>query len=222
MVVIGGGDTGVDCIGTSLRQGATSVVNFEILPPPPPSRAEDNPWPLWPKVFKVDYGHAEVAHKFGNDPRIYNIISKEFISDDKGNVCGVKTKLVEWTKNEAGRYIMTEVEGSEKIFECDLVIIAMGFLGPEKNILSELSIKLDPRGNCETPKDKYSTNIPKVYAAGDCRRGQSLVVWAIHEGRQAARQVDRDLSGNSFLPGPGGILLPDMTTTSGQSIAVSS
>lgn len=206
VVIIGGGDTGCDCIATSLRQGAKSITSFEILPPPPPSRAADNPWPTWPRVFKMDYGHEEVELKFGRDPRIFNIKSTNFVDDGNGNVCGINTMLVEWTKDESGRWTMTDVPGSEKLIKCDLVMLAMGFLGPEKKIVEEISTKLDPRGNFQTPRNKYSTSVPKVYAAGDCRRGQSLVVWAISEGRQAARQVDLDLMGKTSLAGPGGIV----------------
>ncbi|KAK3092132.1 hypothetical protein FSP39_025440 [Pinctada imbricata] len=206
VVVIGGGDTGNDCIGTSLRQGANSIVTFEILPPPPPSRAPSNPWPTWPKVFKMDYGHEEVELKFGRDPRIFNIKSTEFVDDGNGNVAGIKTVKVEWTKDTTGRWNMRDVPGSEELIKCDLVLLAMGFLGPEKAIIDELQTQLDPRGNVETPKGKYSTSIPNVYAAGDCRRGQSLVVWAISEGRQAARQIDHDLMGSTMLAGPGGIV----------------
>ncbi|KAL5009527.1 hypothetical protein ScPMuIL_011832 [Solemya velum] len=206
VVVIGGGDTGCDCIATSLRHGAKSITSFEILPQPPPSRANDNPWPTWPKIFRVDYGHEEVDLKFGRDPRIFNIKSTGFLDDGKGHVCGVKTVLVEWTKDDTGRWNMSDVPGSEKTYKCDLVLLAMGFLGPEKKIIEDLSAKMDPRGNLQTPKNKYSTSIPKLYAAGDCRRGQSLVVWALTEGRLAAREIDCDLMGETVLAGNGGIV----------------
>lgn len=206
VVIIGGGDTGCDCIATSLRHGAKSITSFEILPPPPPSRAPNNPWPTWPKVFKMDYGHEEVELKFGRDPRIFNIKSSNFVDDGNGNVCGINTALVEWVKDDAGRWNMKDVEGSEKLIKCDMVMLAMGFLGPEKKIADELAVKLDARGNFQTPKNKYATSVPRLYAAGDCRRGQSLVVWAITEGRQAARQIDFDLMGHSSLAGPGGIV----------------
>ncbi|KAK6187782.1 hypothetical protein SNE40_005732 [Patella caerulea] len=206
IIIIGGGDTGCDCIATSLRQGAKSITSFEILPEPPANRADSNPWPTWPKIFRVDYGHEEVKLKFGRDPRIFNIKTSEFLDDGKGHVCGVKTVLVEWKKDEAGRWQMTDVPGSEKTYKCDMILLAMGFLGPERKIVEELSIDLDPRGNLQTPKNKYATSIPQVYAAGDCRRGQSLVVWAISEGRQAARQIDLDLCGSTNLAGPGGIV----------------
>lgn len=206
VVIIGGGDTGCDCIATSLRQGARSITSFEILPPPPPSRAPNNPWPTWPKVFKLDYGHEEVELKFGRDPRIFNIKSTEFVDDGNGNVCGINTVLVEWIKDEAGRWTMIDVPGSEKLIKCDMVMLAMGFLGPEKKIVDELSVNLDPRGNFQTDRNKYATNVKGLYAAGDCRRGQSLVVWAISEGRQAARQIDFDLMGHTSLAGPGGIV----------------
>lgn len=206
VVIIGGGDTGCDCIATSLRQGAKSITTFEILPPPPPSRAGDNPWPTWPRVFKMDYGHEEVELKFGRDPRIFNIKSTNFVDDGDGNVSGINTMLVEWQKDDSGRWMMNDVPGSERLIKCDIVMLAMGFLGPEKKIVEEISTKLDPRGNFQTPKNKYCTSVPNVYAAGDCRRGQSLVVWAISEGRQAARQVDLDLMGKTSLAGPGGLV----------------
>ena len=208
VIVIGGGDTGCDCIGTSLRQGAKSITTFEILPQPPNKRAEDNPWPQYPRLFKVDYGHEEVVTKWGGDPRRYNTMSKKFLKDDNGRVSGIETVMVEWTKDENGRWKMAEVEGSEKTYECQIVLLAMGFLGPEKAILEELELEKDPRGNIKTPKGKYSTNMNGVFAAGDCRRGQSLVVWGITEGRQAAREVDVYLSGSSALPGPAGIIIP--------------
>ncbi|KAJ8680883.1 hypothetical protein QAD02_016670 [Eretmocerus hayati] len=206
VIIIGGGDTGCDCIATSLRQGAKSIVAFEILPEPPKSRADDNPWPQFPRVFKMDYGHEEVVHRFGEDPRRFSTLSKEFLDDGKGNVSGIRTVTVKWTKDEAGRWKMDEVPNSEKIYKCDLVLLAMGFLGPEKYIAEELQTKMDGRGNYETPVGKYSTSIPGIYAAGDCRRGQSLVVWAITEGRQAAREVDLALMKQTCLPVVGGIV----------------
>uniref|UniRef100_A0A2C9JI59 glutamate synthase (NADH) n=1 Tax=Biomphalaria glabrata TaxID=6526 RepID=A0A2C9JI59_BIOGL len=206
VVVIGGGDTGCDCIATSLRHGAKSITTFEILPQPPATRAENNPWPTWPRIFRVDYGHEEVQLKWGRDPRVFNIKSLEFEGDESGNVTGVKTSLVEWVKDDSGRWIMKDVPGSEKTYKCDLVLLAMGFIGPERKIVDELSVPIDPRGNVDTLNGKYNTSIPKLYAAGDCRRGQSLVVWAINEGRQAARQIDIDLMGESSLAGPGGIV----------------
>lgn len=208
VIIIGGGDTGCDCIATSLRQGANSITTFEILPEPPKSRANDNPWPQWPKVFRVDYGHEEVRVKWGNDPRQYCTTTKEFIGEN-GHIKAVKTVEVAWTKTPTGGWSMKEVPGSEKHFNADLILLAMGFLGPEKTVPTELSLDLDPRGNIKAVNGKYGTSNPKVFAAGDCRRGQSLVVWAITEGRQAARQVDSYLSGRpSGLPGPGGVVDP--------------
>ncbi|XP_055688026.1 uncharacterized protein LOC129792715 [Lutzomyia longipalpis] len=209
VIIIGGGDTGCDCIATSLRQGAKSIVTFEILPEPPKGRAEDNPWPQWPKVFRVDYGHEEVRVKFGKDPRQYCTTTKAFIGDGKGNIKGVDTVQVEWTKTPTGQWNMKEVPGTEKHFPADLILLAMGFLGPEKNVPNELGLELDNRGNIKAVNGSYGTSNPKVFAAGDCRRGQSLVVWAISEGRQAARQVDSYLTGHpSSLPGPGGVIDP--------------
>lgn len=208
VIIIGGGDTGCDCIATALRQGAKSITTFEILPTPPNKRAEDNPWPQWPKVFRVDYGHEEVRVKFGRDPRQYCTTTKEFIGKD-GHISEVKTVEVEWTKSPTGQWSMQEVSGSEKRFPADLILLAMGFLGPEKTIPNELGLELDGRGNIKACKGSYGTSNNKVFAAGDCRRGQSLVVWAITEGRQAARQVDSYLIGRpSGLPGPGGVIDP--------------
>ncbi|CAL4100267.1 unnamed protein product [Meganyctiphanes norvegica] len=206
VIVIGGGDTGCDCIGTTLRQGAKSITTFEILPQPPPSRGKDNPWPTYPRTFKVDYGHEEVKVKFGKDPREYSTLTKEFIDDGTGKVAGVKSVKVEWTKDECGRWQMKEVEGSQKVYPADMILLAMGFLGPERYIINELELNQDPRSNITTTPGKYSTSVNKVFAAGDCRRGQSLVVWAISEGRQAARDVDTFLMGKSSLPGAGGVM----------------
>ena len=190
VVVIGGGDTGNDCIGTSMRHGATSVVNFELLPQPPAERAPDNPWPQWPRIYRVDYGHEEVKAKHGKDPREYCVLSKRFVDDGKGNVSGIETVRVEWTKTKEGRWNMAEVPGSEYTFACDYVFLAMGFLGPDLNINSELSLELDGRKNFKAEYKKHATSVKGVFAAGDCRRGQSLVVWAIAEGRHAAEAVD--------------------------------
>ncbi|KAI8049493.1 hypothetical protein BDF22DRAFT_758229 [Syncephalis plumigaleata] len=205
VVVIGGGDTGCDCIATALRHGATSVVNFELLPQPPATRAKDNPWPQFPRTFKVDYGHAEVQMQYGRDPREYCVLTKEFVSDGQGNVRGINTVRVEWTRDDHGRWQMRELEGTEQFFEADLVLLAMGFLGPENAIIKQLSLNQDARTNISTPANGYATSIPKVYAAGDCRRGQSLVVWGINEGRQCAREIDQMLTGESRLPVTGGI-----------------
>ncbi|KIV98658.1 hypothetical protein, variant 3 [Verruconis gallopava] len=206
VVVIGGGDTGNDCIGTSVRHGAKSVINFELLPQPPPERANDNPWPQWPRIYRVDYGHAEVKTHMGKDPREYCIMSKDFVDDGEGRVKGINTVRVEWTKSATGGWDMKQVEGSEQFFPADLVLLSMGFLGPEERVLDG-KIELDGRKNVKTPPGQYSTNLPGVFAAGDCRRGQSLIVWGINEGRQCARDVDSFLTGvGSQLPVTGGIV----------------
>ncbi len=202
VVVIGGGDTGTDCIGTSIRHGCTSVVNFELLPKPPQERADDNPWPQWPRIFRVDYGHQEAAAKFGDDPRDYCILSKAFIDDGNGNVAGIKTVRVEWKKDDTGRFTMSEVPGSEQVVEADLVLLAMGFLGPEQYVSELLNLETDARSNYKAQHGRFTTNVDKVFAAGDCRRGQSLVVWAINEGRGAARAIDEYLMGETSLPAP--------------------
>ncbi|CAK7324155.1 unnamed protein product [Dovyalis caffra] len=193
VVVIGGGDTGTDCIGTSIRHGCSSIVNLELLPVPPRTRAPSNPWPQWPRVFRVDYGHQEAATKFGKDPRSYEVLTKRFIGDENGNLKGLEVVRVQWEKDESGKFQFKEVEGSEEIIEADLVLLAMGFLGPEQNVAEKLGLERDNRSNFKAEYGRFSTNVEGIFAAGDCRRGQSLVVWAISEGRQAASQVDKYL-----------------------------
>lgn len=206
VVVIGGGDTGNDCIGTSVRHGAKSVVNFELLPQPPPERARDNPWPQWPRIFRTDYGHNEVKTHMGKDPREYCVMSKDFVDDGSGKVKGINTVRVEWTKSASGGWDMKHIDGSEQFFPADLVLLSMGFLGPEQRVMSDV-IELDGRKNIKTPPGHYNTNLTGVFAAGDCRRGQSLIVWGINEGRQCARDVDSFLTGyGTSLPVTGGIV----------------
>jgi len=199
VIVIGGGDTGTDCIGTSLRHGCKSMVNFELLPQSPNERAEDNPWPLWPLIHRVDYGHEESNERFGRDPREYRILTKEFIDDGNGNVAGVKIVEVQWAKVD-GQWAMSEVEGTEKVWDAELVLLSMGFLGPEHYASDEVSLDYDARSNYQAKHGEYTTNVDGVFAAGDCRRGQSLVVWGINEGREAAREIDVFLMGDSLLP----------------------
>ena len=200
VLVIGGGDTGNDCIGTSVRHGARSVVNFELLPIPSKRRALNNPWPQWPRIFRVDYGHEEVKAVHGADPRQFSVLTKRFVDDGRGNVSGVVTVRIRWEKDEEGRWQMNEIEGTEKTYQADLVLLAMGFTGPETGVSEELGVELDERGNYRAQFGKYRTNVERVWTAGDCRRGQSLIVWAIAEGRQAAREIDRYLMGTTVLP----------------------
>jgi NAD(P)H-dependent glutamate synthase small subunit len=205
VIVIGGGDTGADCIGTSIRHGCRSVVNFELLDRPPAHRAANNPWPEWPRIYRVDYSHAEWKAKSGQDPREFNLMTKEFTGEN-GRVTGVKTVQVDWSK-PAEKAPFSEVAGSEKVWPADLVLLATGFLGPELGLAEQLGLATQrPRGNWETFKadhGPFATTVTGVFAAGDCRRGQSLVVWAINEGRGAARAIDAYLMGASALPAPG-------------------
>lgn len=200
VVIIGGGDTGNDCVGTSIRQGCKSVVQLEMMPKLPDSRAENNPWPEWPRVCKTDYGQEEAIAVFGHDPRIYQTTVKEFVKDENGNLKGVKTVMVQFvTDKETGRRVMQEVEGSEKYLDAELVLIAAGFLGPKKYIAEAFGVETNQRSNVATEQGKYSTNVDKVFTAGDMHRGQSLVVWAIREGRDAAAEVDEYLMGYTAL-----------------------
>ena len=191
VIVIGGGDTGSDCIGTSNRQGAKSVTNFEIMPKPSKSRSEENPWPFWPFKLKTTSSHDEGIH------REWSILTKEFVGDKDGNVTGLKTIEVEWIKKEGERPQLKEIEGSEKLWPCDLVLLALGFTGHEKSLVGQLKVLTDDRGQITTKN--YQSNIPNIFSAGDMRRGQSLIVWAISEGREAAVQVDKFLNGYSNL-----------------------
>jgi len=200
VIVIGGGDTGTDCVGTSIRHGCATVTQFEIMPRPPETRAANNPWPEWPKVYKMDYGQEEAAAKFGADPRQYLINTKKFVGDENGHVKELHTVLIEWKKDDAGRFAPVEVPGSEKVYPAELVLLAMGFLGPENPVLEQLGVERDERSNAKAAYGKYATNVEGVFAAGDMRRGQSLVVWAINEGREAARECDRWLMGSTQLP----------------------
>jgi glutamate synthase (NADPH/NADH) small chain len=200
VMVIGGGDTGTDCVGTAMRHGCKSLVQLEILPCPPLERAKDNPWPEWPKVYRLDYGQEEAAAKFGADPRVYLTTAKKFIGDDNGQLKEVLTVQIEWERNDKGQFVPKEVPGTEQTRPVQLVLLAMGFLGPEQPLLDALNVERDARTNIKAEFEKYSTSLKGVFAAGDCRRGQSLVVWAFNEGRGAARECDRYLMGYTNLP----------------------
>jgi len=199
VVIIGGGDTGTDCVGTSLRHGCRSLVQVEILPKPPTERAANNPWPEWPKVYKMDYGQEEAAAKFGADPRVYLKTATKFEGDEQGHVKAVHLVDVKWERNEKGQFIPSHIPGTEQVVPTQLVLLAMGFLGPEQPLLEALKVERDPRSNVKALEGSYTTSLPGVFAAGDCRRGQSLVVWAFKEGRGAARECDRYLMGATDL-----------------------
>ena len=200
VVIIGGGDTGTDCVGTSMRHGCRSLVQVEIMARSPNDRAKDNPWPEWPKVYKMDYGQEEAAAKFGDDPRVYLTTATKFEADDHGHVKAVHLVEVKWERNDKGQFIPQPVPGTEKILPAQLVLLAMGFLGPEQPLLDALGIERDARTNVKADHGKYTTSLEGVFAAGDCRRGQSLVVWAFNEGRGAAKACDQFLMGSSDLP----------------------
>lgn len=200
VVIIGGGDTGNDCVGTAIRLGAKSVVQLEMMPKPPAERAEDNPWPQWPRVRKTDYGQEEAITVFGQDPRIYQTTVTEFIPDKKGNVSKAKIVELEGERDaRTGRMKMAPVAGSEKVISAELVLIAAGFLGSQKYVTDAFQVAVDGRSNVQTVPGLYATSVPDVFAAGDMHRGQSLVVWAIREGREAAKAVDESLMGYSNL-----------------------
>jgi glutamate synthase (NADPH/NADH) small chain len=200
VIVLGGGDTGTDCVGTSVRQGCKSLQQIEIMAMPPMDRAADNPWPEWPKVYKMDYGQEEAAARFDSDPRVYLTTVKKFVGDAAGNLAGVVTVNIQWEKNDKGQFFPVEQPGSEKQHPAQLVLLAMGFLGPAQALLKDLKVEVDARSNVKADYGKYATSVPGVFAAGDARRGQSLVVWAINEGRGAARECDRYLMGATELP----------------------
>jgi glutamate synthase (NADPH/NADH) small chain len=200
VVIIGGGDTGNDCLGTSIRHGAKSVTLLEMMPKAPDKRAENNPWPEWPKVCKTDYGHEEAIALYGYDPRMYETTVKEFIKDKNGALKGVKVVKLSWEKDAAtGRMNMKEIAGSEQVLDAEIVLIAAGFLGTQKYIAEAFGVELNERTNVKTAPGEYLTSVDKVFTAGDMHRGQSLVVWAIREGREAARAVDESLMGYSNL-----------------------
>lgn len=199
VIVIGGGDTGNDCIGTAVRHGCKSVVQLEMMPKLPDTRAENNPWPQWPMVCKTDYGQEEAAYLFGSDPRLYETTVKEFISDENGNLSAVKTVKLKWTTDsETGRKTMEEIKDSEQIIPCELCLIAAGFTGSEEYVSQAFGVELDKRTNVKTEQGKYAA-AEKIFTAGDMHRGQSLVVWAVNEGRNAAREVDEYLMGYTNL-----------------------
>ncbi|PWN27891.1 putative glutamate synthase [Jaminaea rosea] len=207
VVVIGGGDTGNDCIGTSVRMGAASVTNLELLPQPPEARARDNPWPQYARIFRTDYGHTEVTDRFGKDPRRYCTTTKEFVKDAEGKLVALKIARVDWQKDKSGKWNMGLIEGSEEEIPCNICLLAMGFLGPTPECHLP-GLDLDGRSNIAAPFDgprAFQTNLDRVWACGDARRGQSLVVWAISEGRRLAASLDKHLQGNTRLPWAGGI-----------------
>ena len=200
VMVIGGGDTGNDCVGTSIRLGAASVLQLEMMPKAPDTRTEQNPWPEWPRVCKTDYGQEEAIAVFGHDPRVYQTTVTEFVKNKKGEVCKAKLVKLQGQKDEkTGKMRMAPVEGSEYVVDVDLVLIAAGFLGSQKYVTDDFNVELDGRTNLKTAPGEYQTSVPGVFTAGDMHRGQSLVVWAIREGREAARAVDESLMGYTNL-----------------------
>jgi len=199
VIVLGGADTGTDCVATALRHGCKSLRQFDIIPRPPLQRTPDNPWPEWPKILRLDYGQEEAKELFGEDPRDYLINTTRFIGDENGHVRALEAVRVEWV-NEGGRLVPKNIPGTERIYEADLVLLALGWLGPEDTVLNELGIERDARSNAKAEHGVYRTNVEKVFVAGDVRRGASLVVWAINEGRGAARECDRFLMGKTDLP----------------------
>lgn len=200
VIVIGGGDTGTDCVGTSMRHGCRTLTQFEIMDRPPNERAADNPWPQWPKVYKLDYGQEEAKARFGDDPRTYAVMTQKFVGDENGHLKELHTVNIKWGKDEQGRFGPQPIPGTEKIWPAQLVLLAMGFLGPEKNgMLAQLGVNLNERGNVAIDENRM-TNVSGVFAAGDMSRGQSLVVWAIRDGRDTARAVDLFLMGETNLP----------------------
>ncbi|MCI9325590.1 MAG: glutamate synthase subunit beta [Lachnospiraceae bacterium] len=200
VVIIGGGDTGNDCVGTSIRHGCKSVTQIEMMPKAPDNRAENNPWPQWPKICKTDYGQEEAIALFGHDPRIYESTVKEFVKDKNGNLKAVKIVKLRQEKDEAGgRMAMKEVEGSEQSLPAEIVLIAAGFLGSQKYVTDAFKVAVNQRTNVDTAPGGYETSVKNVFTAGDMHRGQSLVVWAIREGREAAKAVDESLMGYTNL-----------------------
>ena len=200
VIVIGGGDTGNDCVGTCIRLGAASVTQLEMMPKAPDERAQNNPWPQWPRVCKTDYGQQEAIAMWGHDPRIYTTTVTEFVKNKNGEVCQAKLVKLQSKKDEkTGRMMMVPVEGTEEVVKADLVLIAAGFLGSQKYVTDAFKVAVNGRTNVETAPDKYVTSVPKVFTAGDMHRGQSLVVWAIREGREAAKAVDEYLMGYTNL-----------------------
>ena len=200
VIVIGGGDTGNDCVGTAIRHGCASVTQLEMMPKLPEKRAENNSWPEWPRILKTDYGQEEAIAVFGHDPRIYQTTVKEFVKDESGKLVKAILVSLKAEKNpETGRMSMVPVEGSEKEVPADLVLIAAGFLGAQAYVADAFGVELNARTNVATEAGKYATNVEKVFTAGDMHRGQSLVVWAIHEGRDVAKEVDKYLMGYTNL-----------------------
>ncbi len=200
VMVIGGGDTGNDCVGTSIRLGAKNVIQLEMMPKAPDERAANNPWPQWPRVCKTDYGQEEAIAKFGHDPRIYTTTVSEFIKNKNGELVQAKLVKLQSKKDEkSGRMMMVPIEGSEEIINVDIVLIAAGFLGSQKYVTDAFKVNINGRTNVDTAPGKYQTSVPNVFTAGDMHRGQSLVVWAIREGREAAKAVDESLMGYTNL-----------------------
>lgn len=200
VIVLGGGDTGTDCVATAMRHGCRSLLQFEILPAPPRERASDNPWPQWPKIYRLSYGQEEAMAVFGEDPRQYQVLTTKFTADENGSLKGLHTVQIEWSTGDNGRPSFREIPGSEKVWDAQLVLLALGFMGPEDTLLDQLGVERDEHTNAKAEYGKYLTNVPGVFAAGDARRGQSLIVWAINEGREAARECDRYLTGSTELP----------------------
>jgi glutamate synthase (NADPH/NADH) small chain len=199
VIVLGGGDTGTDCVGTALRHGCRSLLQLEIVPRPPLERAADNPWPQWPKVYRLDYGQEEARALWGDDPRHYAVQTTRFLGDDADHIKAIEMVQVEWVKDN-GRATPRNIPGSEKVVPAQLVLFALGFGGPESQLLDQLGVEKDPRSNARAEHGKFATSVRGVFAAGDMRRGQSLVVWAINEGRGAARECDGYLMGETGLP----------------------